>query len=185
VLEDLDNMIQPRNPELVDRNGELPGNLSSAAARLDRLLAHFNDVLGSAEQQSRIAATLANIEAISEEGRLFMADLRSAGSDTKSLTAEAKVTVSKFNQTLDQLDTRVNEIARETSGVLEKAGRMMDHLTVAAGRIERGQGTIGKLINDGKLYESMVLTAKRMADTVDEMRLLIEKWQEGKIRVGF
>lgn len=185
VLTDLEAMLQPRDPELVDLHGEMPGNLSSASARLDTLLAHFNEVLGSAEQQSRIAATLENMKTISDQGVLFMDDLRAAGADAKALTSDARGTVTKVNATLDDVNTRVNEVARSTNGVLEKASRMMDHLTIASGRIAEGQGTLGKLVNDPQLYESMVLTAKRMAETVDEMRLLIEQWQKGKIKVGF
>lgn len=185
VLTDLEAMLQPRDPALVDRDGELQGNLSSAAARLDLLLSHFNNVLGSPEQQSRIATTLANIETMSEDGKAFMADLRIAGNDAKAFTGDARESAAKLNATLDDVNLRVNEVARQTNGVLEKASRMMDHLTLASGRIAQGQGTIGKLISDGQLYESMVLTTKRMAETVEEMRLLIEQWQKGRIRVGF
>ena len=54
-----------------------------------------------------------------------------------------------------------------------------------ADAISEGQGTLGRLVHDPKLYDALVLTAERLAKAVEEFRLLVEDWQKGKLRVGF
>ena len=52
-------------------------------------------------------------------------------------------------------------------------------------KVDRGEGTLGRLFLDDELYESLVLSFRRLGETVEEFRLLVKDWQKGKIRVGF
>ena len=40
------------------------------------------------------------------------------------------------------------------------------------------------LVSDDRLYESMTLAFRRLAETVEEFKVLIKDWQQGKIKVG-
>ena len=53
-----------------------------------------------------------------------------------------------------------------------------------AEKADRGEGTLGRLLMDDRLYESLVLTFRRLAETVEEFRLLVKDWQRRGVKFG-
>jgi hypothetical protein len=45
-------------------------------------------------------------------------------------------------------------------------------------KLNKGQGTAGQLLNDPRLYQALVDSAKQLSLTVGELRLLVEQWQQ-------
>lgn len=184
ALEDIHQILQPRKPADVDRPGGPVGNMSSAMARLDGTLKNFNTVLGDPELQSHLKDAIENFHTLSEDGKAAVADMRAAASDARQIATDAKTMISNGNAMIVKLDERIDQVARATLDDLETAGRALDQLSALVQMAARGEGTIGKLFADDRLYESMVLTAKRLGETIDEYRLLAKEWQKGTIRVS-
>ncbi len=176
VLRELEQIIQSRSPEAVDR-GEAQGNIATAAARLDSALKHFNDVLGDPNVKSQVREVVANAHAMSEQGKQLMTDLDQA-------TNDARATIAHTDQAVANLELRINEISRSTMEGLDKASQFMDHLNALGEQVRRGEGNLGLLFMDNKLYESMTITAERLSHAVEEFRALIAEWREGKVRIA-
>jgi hypothetical protein len=81
VLKELEDMLAKRSPAEVDVAGGPQGNLSTAMARLDTSLRHFNEVLGDEKVKSQLRETVANVHEITEKGKAAMTDLQEAGED--------------------------------------------------------------------------------------------------------
>jgi phospholipid/cholesterol/gamma-HCH transport system substrate-binding protein len=177
-------MLEPRSPDEVDTPGGVAGNLASAATRLDALLKHFNAVLGDPDQQSRLIATLDNVHSMSADGREMMVNLKRASTEAEAIIGRTGTVVDKVDTTLDNLDRHVAEVARVTITDLEKAGRVIDQLQSAATDLAQGDGTVGKLLRDDRLYEAAVLTARRLAAVIEDFGELIKEWRQGKIRIA-
>ena len=86
----------------------------------------------------------------------------------------------------DSLDANVQRVARALIDDLDKAGEILDGLAVVALKIKRGEGSLGKFVQDERLFESMVLTFERLGETLEEFKKLAEEWRSGKskIRLG-
>jgi ABC-type transporter Mla subunit MlaD len=184
VLDEMKEIMQRRSPREVDQFGGPQGNLSSALARLDASLKHFNDVMGDGQVKSQFRETVANVREMSEKGKKVMSDLETATGEAREVMADARKFVSKADQTLTNLDDRVNELSRSTMEGLDKADQFFDHLNLVGRQISSGEGNLGRFIMDGKLYEAMLITADRLSLAVEEFRALIAEWREGKIRVA-
>ena len=50
-------------------------------------------------------------------------------------------------------------------------------LNKAAAKIESGKGTAGKLLNDPKLYNTLLEVGDQMTRLLKEFRQLVEKWK--------
>ncbi len=185
VLEAMEKMLAPRDPHEVDTLEGATGNLASAAARLDALLAHFNEILGDPEQKSRLKETIANAYSMSEDGRILMADLRQAAGDVKTAAEKAGGVMTKMESSLDNVDQRVADVSHVLIDDLNEAGDVLRYLKQAAALMSEGDGSVAKALRDDRLYESMVLTSRRLEETIEEVRLLVKDWQKGKIRVAF
>lgn len=184
VLEDMHEILQPRAPGSVDIPGGPQGNLSSAMARLDGALKNVNTVLGDPNVDSKLKGAVDNFHIITEDGKTMAADLKTAAADAKEIAAGAKDLVTKVGGAVDRADKRVEEVARALQSNLELASEFLTQLNTIANKANRGEGTIGMLVADDRLYESMTLAFRRLAEAVDEFKVLIKDWQQGKIKVG-
>lgn len=185
VLRDLHELMQRRSPTDVDRIGGPQGNLSSAMARLDSSLAHFNTVLGDPQTQSNVRLAVDNFAAASTDAKALATDLRAAAAEAKTVMTDLKTTLAAGQSSLKNFDDQLNRVSRAATDGLERASRMLDFLTESAQVIARGEGTLGKLVRDDRLYEAAVLSFGRFGELVQEMIVLVKDWQQGKIRVAF
>ncbi len=185
VLEDMHDLMQRREMIAVDSPGGPPGNLSTAMARLDSALRHFNEVLGDPQVQSHLKGAITNVSVMSEDGKAMFADLRQAAADARQITADAKELVGSAQGMVRNVDDSVQRVSRKLLDDLDSVATLLAKLNQLADSIGRGEGTVGQLMKDPRLYDAMVLTFQRLAETVQEFKLLVQEWQKGKIRVGF
>lgn len=184
VLDEVKSILEKRSPAAVDQPGGPQGNLSSAVARLDASLKHFNDVLGDEKVKSQLRQTVANVEDMSVKGKKVMEDLENAAGQAKEVMGDARQFMAKADDTLATIDGRVNEVSRALMASMDRADRFLDHLNTIGQQVTSGQGNLGQLLMDSKLYEALTLTADRMSQAADELRALIAEWRAGKIRVA-
>lgn len=186
VLHDLHEVLVKRDVSEVDGPAGRPGNLSSAMSRFDSMLKHFNEVLGDPTVKSQLRDGIANLHEMSEDMKTAVATFNEFAKDARLVAADARTLTGKFSNTLDNLDSNVQRVARALIADLDKAGEILDGFAVAALHIKRGEGSLGKFIQDDRLFESMVLTFERLNETLAEFKKLAEEWRSGKskIRVG-
>ena len=185
VLDDLHELLQPRTPGAVDRPDGPPGNLSSAMARLDASLRHFNEVLGDPQVKSQVRETVANLHAASGDARAAVADLRRTATRFDQLTTDATQLVRETRAAVRNADDRVTRVARKLEENLDTASGFLRELHLAGEKLNRGEGTLGRLLNDDKLYDAAVLTFGRLAELLDEMAALMQDWREHGMRIQY
>lgn len=185
VLDDMHLILQPRDVADVDRPGGPPGNIASASVRLDAALKHFNQVLGDPNVKSELKQTVSNVYKISEDGVKLAGDLKTLTDEAGGVAKDIKAFVGEARGTLANVDDKLERIARSVLTNLESVARLLDELNMIGKRANAGEGTLGKIVTDDRLYEAMVLTFKRLSETVEETKLLIKEWQKGKVKVTF
>jgi phospholipid/cholesterol/gamma-HCH transport system substrate-binding protein len=187
VADDLHKMLEHRPLADVDNPppGHEPaqGNLSTAAARLDRALKHFNIILGDPDNQSNIKITLDNFKRISEEGKAAAAELKGFAENARSAAADFKGMAGKLNTTIDSTSAQLDRVFRVLIDDADKLGRFLDHLNKAGHDMAEGDGTIGRLLRDPKLYEELTLTAQRLTEAIKNLDFLLKKWREEGVNV--
>lgn len=185
VLEEVQQILELRSPEDVDAMESLQGNLASAATRLDTLLKHFNDVLGDPQVHSQLRETLANVHEMSNRGKTVMEELEIAAGESRQLMTDGRELIGKMDTTVTNLDQRTAELSTAVIDTLDRADEFMGHLNVIGAQVSAGEGTVGRLVMDDRLYESLLISAERLADSAAELKTLLQQWrQEGKVRIG-
>lgn len=156
VGQKVDALLQPRDLADVDA-GQTPGNLHTAIARADVGLKQLTDLLNGANQ-------IVNDPA-------FQSDIKSTVANTRKLTVAA-------NQQLDQLTRRYIAVADDLS--LAAA-----HINALLTDVRAGKGTVGKLMKQDNLYNSLDDAANRLSDVLRDFKLMLEKWSAEGISVQF
>lgn len=186
VLNELQDLLAKRSPaEVDDHPGGPQGNISSAVARLDAAFKHFNDVLGDEQVKSQLRETVTNVHDMSEKGQTIMADIEKGVTDGREMISDARKTISKVDDALSNLNGRVDDVARSTMGSLEKADEFLGYLNVIGRQVSSGEGNVGHLFMDNKLYEAFLFSLEKVSATVDDFRALILDWQAHGMKTRF
>jgi len=159
---------------------QVTANLFTAIQRLDRVLKHFDDVLGDPELKSGLREAIDNVLAMSADGKAAFADLR----DT---SANLKTDMSRVADNLDgavsNVNHQANRIADAAMPILESTARTSANLSVITTELRQGKGTLGMLLTDERLYEGLVLSLDRARDLIDSLRRLFYRFEK-KGRIG-
>jgi len=153
----LDVRSDPADFDQITRNAQTISDDIAAITKILRQMAE-NDA-----NRQHIEATLANIDGLSDEA------LQIAASNKEDIRA----IVMAVRRLTESLEGHTDDIAGDIGNEMDKLEELTDHLDDAAedlssitGKVDRGEGTIGALINDDD-------TINNFNDTVNEANQLI------------
>jgi|GEM_PF-1992264 len=164
VAMNLETLLAPRSINTVD-NQELVANVATVIERFDVTLRNFNTIIADEENLTNFRASLANARAMSEEGAEAMANIRVVSARSQEVAANATKLLQEMTDRMDQM-----------SSVLAK----MDN---AFASLNDRRGTIGSLLNDNRLYEEMILAARRLTKALDDVREVLDIAKKGELRI--
>lgn len=153
---------------LFDKVDSLAGEAQNVAGRLKTLLSAdmVGDVHGSAAEAHRL------LERLSGTVREQRGELEAL---TKSLRRSAegleKVTT---GPELERTVQQVQQVSARADTVLTGLDRSSRSLESILSRIDRGEGSLGKLTRDEALYDNVSRAAANIEKAADELRLLVE-----------
>ena len=164
AAENLGRMMEARQLPDVDAQ-KITANLDSLIQRFDTALKSFNAVVGDQTNQKNFADLLANAKKISESGVVTMQNVQAMSEQGKTTFAEANKMMQGFTNTADKLSSVAVKFDQSIAQLNSKTG------------------TMGLMLNDNRLYEEMVLSARRLTKTLDEMREVLDKVKKEGFRI--
>lgn len=148
VGEKLNGLLDPQDLAAVEA-GETPGNVTTVIARVDQRLAEFREVL-------------AGIDALVNDPKLR--------EDVTTTASNARQASESLASTMGNLEKRYVALADDVSGMVEQMSALLE-------TANQPEGSLGKVLQDPALYNSLEDAAKRIGTAADELKLLIEKWK--------
>ncbi len=189
VAHDLHELMVQRPAEVVDRPppgmSDITANLYTAVNRLDRTLRHIDALVGDPTMQSQVRLAVENVYGMSEDGRASMQQFRAFSEDLRVIGEDTKKSVEKLDALLVSTDQRFETMTRKLVDAADAAGRVLTQLDEATTKMNRGEGTIGRFLNDPRLYEEMTVTFQRLAQLATDMRGLVEEIQRSGLKTRF
>jgi phospholipid/cholesterol/gamma-HCH transport system substrate-binding protein len=164
AAENLGRMMEARQLPDVDAQ-KITANLDSLVQRFDASLKSFNAIVGDEANQKNFAEVLMNARKISETGVLTMQNIHTMSDEGKTTFSEANKMMQAFTNSADRLSSVVSKLDQSIAQLNSKTG------------------TMGLMLNDNRLYEELVLSARRLTKTLDDMREVLDKVKREGFRV--
>jgi len=146
------------------------------------LIANANDILGDPDNQRNVKATLANITDASggltgamKEAVQTMQDTRKAIEDFRSLAATGA-------ETIKGVDAKAERLVVSMITATDELNKAITQTRLAMEKVNSGDGTAGRLINDGRLYESLLESTTQLNVLLKNFKDLIDKISEKGLR---
>lgn len=178
VAQDLHDILDKRTIADIDHPSaeieRVTANLYTVLQRFDRVLKHFNDVLGDPKVKSAMRESIENVHQVTVEARETLTNLRET---TESLKVDVKRITDRTEVAVTDLTARVNTVGEAMLPVLENAAELTGYLSQAARELAEGRGSAGLLLRDDRMYESLLISIERLTDLVDTLRRLADKFE--------
>lgn len=172
--ERLNDLMEPRT--LADVQAGKAPNVRSMIERLDAAMLSAQGWLDDGGLKSRVEAVLAKAESLSSDAKGLIDTWTKAGN-----TVDA--TAKDVGQQATQLQARAGDLVEKASAALAQVQTAGSELSSLIENVNNGQGTLGQLATNPDLYRSLDDAAARLDKTLEETRLLIEKFRTEGVKL--
>lgn len=135
---------------------------------LSTLIKNANDILGDPNSKKNFKATLANMS---------------------QATAQATQALKRLQEfanagavTLKNADASVEKAVTAMIDTSEELGKTVAELRLLLEKVNSSQGTLGRLVNDARLYEGLLEDTERLEGLVEDIRSFIAEVNEKGLR---
>jgi len=163
--------LEMHQQQLVLHLDQTVQSIRDQAVKVGLVLDSVQKIVSDPKVQDQVHQAIANLHDASESAAHVTAKF-------EKLTDKFGGVAEKFGAVADNTNGHVNEISRQIGGDTEKLGKVLDQFQVAATTLNTGKGTAGLLVNDPKLYESLVDTVKTLNGTILDLKRLIAQWEQ-------
>ena len=153
-----------------------PANIHATMAKLDAALDAVNQVLADKENQANLKAAFAGM-------KTAVAATEEAMNDVKSLAANAKQALGNVSQAAGKTSKKFQDVAAALVVQADRLGNVLTTLQRAAAKVESGDGSAGKLLNDPALYNSLVDATTGLKGAAESLQELLEYWRENGVKI--
>jgi len=159
----------------------IPPGLKGTIVRLNRALNDIDVILGDPQNQTNIKTALASLAKVGDVMKAVQ-DFASEGSkaigEAKTVAQQAGKTFDNINKTTTRASQDLNDLAKKLMEDAEKISTLMSTFNRVIVKMDEGEGSAGKLLNDPKLYNSLVEAAQQMSKLMVDFRQLLEEWKK-------
>ncbi|UCF14157.1 MAG: MCE family protein [Phycisphaerales bacterium] len=165
------------------------------------LIVNANDVIGDPNSKNNVKRTLANLADASEQAKHTLTEFqRLAATGTETLkkadtkveevvasvvgtSKEIKEFAATGTSTLKSVDDKAERLVTAMVETSEQLTTSMRELQLVLNKVNDGQGTAARLLNDGTFYENLLENTNQLQTLLEEMREFIAEWRDKKIDV--
>jgi phospholipid/cholesterol/gamma-HCH transport system substrate-binding protein len=164
---------------------EVMAAMGGAVGTVEQLTRQLATVAGALEKQGDFAATMKNIKQTSEELRLAVAENRAALRATVQNFQAASATARSLTTDREAELRRTLDTFSSAADKLERLAGRMDSLRASlqsvSGRIDRGEGSLGKLVRDDSLYTEARASIRSLKTLIDDVKANPKKYLKVEI----
>lgn len=131
---------------------------------------------------TKITTLVDNVNAIvgDEQNRI---NLKNSLANLSKATEESIATLQQIKEFSQQGQEKLSSISDSVVTTSEELGETLVEVRRVLNKIDSGQGTVGKLINDDKLYENLLDSSEELKISLEKMKKLIDKTSEKGIKL--
>jgi phospholipid/cholesterol/gamma-HCH transport system substrate-binding protein len=161
---------------------ESQAKLNKLVEDIGTFIASANDIIGDPNNQESLRTIMANL---TETSGQVPAAIRQATEMMKALQKtleEFRVLATTGTGAIQSVDAKAERLVVSLVDTSNELGKAAAQLRLAMEKVNNGDGTAGRLINDGRLYENLLETSTQLNVLLKDVRELLDKISEEGLR---
>lgn len=160
------------------REANVVGNLNTRLNEVGQVLSETRKTLENANKIVADEKVRADITAAIQNIRASSDNVRQVTERADKIAQKMQNVVDNIDQTTKTANTELTDIAKLTKTRLEELAGIIQQTHQITTKINQGDGTASKLLNDPKLYEGLVDTTRELKQTIQDLQRLVQQWEE-------
>ncbi|MBN1358943.1 MAG: MCE family protein [Sedimentisphaerales bacterium] len=156
--------------------------LNSLVEDIGAFISNANDIIGDDENKGNIKDTLAHLSEATKNASTAMEKATEMMADAERTLADFRTLATTGTETAKSVDAKAQRLVGALIGATGEVSRAVAQLRLALEKVNEGQGTAGKLVTDGKLYENLLESTEQLNVLLKDFKDLIDKVSEKGIR---
>jgi phospholipid/cholesterol/gamma-HCH transport system substrate-binding protein len=181
VGEKLDDALEPRS--LADVKAGKAPNLRSLLERIQTTLDNADQIIGDGELKNQVKSIMAKADATMTDAKELASSLRKTAGKVDSAVDSADATIKRVDGATQTVQEKLVKISDAASETLSKAQAAADKLATALDTATSGKGSLGQLMNNPDLYNSLKDAAARLDKALAEVQTLAEKFRTEGVKL--
>ncbi len=132
--------------------------------KLKNFIDNINSLVGDQQARENIKATLANLADATKQASIALKEFQQFSASGSKAFASA--------------EADVQQISTAMVGTTDELGKAAAELRLLLEKINKGQGTAGRLVNDGRLYESLLENSRQLDILLVELKSFVAELPE-------
>ncbi len=167
-------------------------NVDRQVTELGKLVENLNAVAGDLDTQTDVKQSVANFRQASARAAEIAEEMAGFVKRLEQVRTEALATIDSVQKAADQAAVAAgtaDETLKAARGEIENTGqsvserlvelsKVLNNVQAITAKIDKGEGTAGRLVNDQQLYQSLTQSTQLLAATIEDLQRLIRQWEE-------
>ncbi len=149
----------------------IPPEITAQLVAAGDLIKGLNTYVNDPGIHKDLQASIQNIHTITDQMQQFSTGL-------PKMRDEAQATLTDAHSTVKSTQANVEKVSREIDDRMLQLSKSLDTFQAISDKVNKGQGTAGLLLNDPKLYDSLVANSRELNLTVADLKRLVEQWEQ-------
>src|SRR4051812_36507490 len=156
-------------PEFAELAGEL--RLTARQFRESNVVLHMD------EQVQHLGKVIDSLQTYIDDPKI-RTDLQESIANLRKTTEKADQIGDNLNKPPTEPRGHMDDLSKNIGDRLTQVAGLLDQLQQVTRKVNEGKGTAGALVNDPKLYESLVDTTQQLNETIKDLRRLAKQWEQ-------
>jgi phospholipid/cholesterol/gamma-HCH transport system substrate-binding protein len=144
-------------------------NLNIQITKAGNAMDSANAILGDETNRQNIKQALANIRNTSDRLQTLGDSIQKASDNASTAVKDVQI--------------RVDDLSKQTGDRILQISTVLTNLQSVMEKIDTGKGSAGQLVNDPRLYQSLVDSSRELAATTADLHRLVQQWEQEGVTI--
>jgi ABC-type transporter Mla subunit MlaD len=149
--------------------------LSDLITDIRTFVGNANDILGDPNNKKSIKVTMANLTDASASLTVALKEASQTMQDARKTLEDFRTLASTGRDTLKSTEAKAETLVVSMVNTSNELSKAIAQMRLAMEKVNSGDGTAGRLINDGRLYETLLEDTTQLNVLLKDFKELIDK----------
>ena len=147
--------------------------LDELITSLVAFMKNANEIVGDPNTKKDFKETIANLSDASKQAPHTLEEITETLKSAREAIKEFQKFAAAGTSTLQTVDTQAEKLVTALADASEELSKAASQLHLILEKINSGQGSAGRLINDGRFYENLLENTEQLRDLLQELKSFI------------